>query len=505
MKIKKIALPVFVFSIITSSAIALGIFNNTEKQQNDIKNIQTDNNITKDISSNLSSSNCNCRQHTGYADIVEKLLPAVVNVSISGVEEIVDNPLDQLFGRGVLNDELLNQFFGNRNSIKRQVSSLGSAFFIHEDGFLVTNYHVIRNASEITITTQDKQEFKAIVVGIDKKTDLAVLKVKGKQKFPFVKFGNSSESRIGDAVIAIGNPFNLGGTVTAGIISAKSRKVNGAYDDFIQIDASINMGNSGGPTFNIKGEVIGINTVIISNSGGNIGLGFAIASDMAKPIIEKLQKGQTIKRSMLGIMIQPVNKDVAEAVGLEKNHGALVIDIVKNSPAEKGGIQKGDIIVRFNGKDIIESYDLPNIASSVNVGEKVAVDVIRYGKKMQFTIQMSTEEDIERLSSKASNNDKQEHKVGSVVVKNIDNETRMKMKLPNEIEGVLVVKINNDDMIESSMLNVGDIVMQVNGKKIISVKDFKDAMSDAKSSNRKKAIFHIFRKGTLIINGVYIN
>ncbi|MEN9782266.1 MAG: putative periplasmic serine protease DO-like precursor [Pseudomonadota bacterium] len=504
MKIKKIVLPVFLFSIAASSAVGLGFFNN-EKQRNETKTTYSENNLIKEVSNDLTHNNYVCKQHTGYADIVEKLLPAVVNVSISGVEEVVDNPLDQLFGRGMLNDELLNQFFGNRNSIKRQVSSLGSAFFIHEDGFLVTNYHVIKNASEITITTQDKQEFKAIVVGIDKKTDLAVLKVKGKQKFPFVKFGNSSESRIGDAVIAIGNPFNLGGTVTSGIISAKSRKVNGAYDDFIQIDASINMGNSGGPTFNIKGEVIGINTVIISNSGGNIGLGFAIASDMAKPIIEKLQKGQTIKRSMLGIMIQPVNKDVAEAVGLDKNHGALVVDVVKNSPAEKGGIQKGDIIVRFNGKDVIESYDLPNMASSTNIGEKVSVDVIRYGKKMQFTIQMSTEEDIEKLSSKASNSDKQEYKVGSVVVKNIDNETRMKMKLPDDIEGVLVVKINNDDMIESSMLNVGDVVMQVNGKKITSVKDFKDAMSEVKSTNRKKAIFHILRKNTLIINGVSIN
>ena len=442
-------------------------------------------------------------QCKSYADLVEKLLPAVVNISVTGVEEITSNPLEQMFGNNpMMNDQILKEFFGKRNTIKRKVSALGSGFFIDKNGYLVSNYHVVKDAQEIIVTTQDQEQYKAKIISFDKKTDLVVLKIKSKNKTPFVKFGNSATLRIGDPVIAIGNPFNLGSTVTSGIVSAKSRKIGGAYDDFIQIDASINMGNSGGPTFDMNGEVIGINTAILSPSGGNIGLGFAIAADMAEPIIEKLKQGKVIKRGMLGVIVQNVTQEMGDAVGLDKPEGAFVNDVNQDSPAQKAGIQKGDVIMKFNGKKIKEFNDLPMLVGNTEIGTKADIEILRYGKKMHFT---TTIED--RLSMDGPEEDildKKDEDVNGIVVRTLSKIMKEKMKLPNEIDGLLVVKVKNDNLMPSDGVNAGDIIMQINDTKITKIEDLKSALKNVQSNKKKSFIFYIYRGGTSIVNGVDI-
>jgi serine protease Do len=430
----------------------------------------------------------------GYADLVEKLLPAVVNVSTSGTEEVLGNPFAQFFGKGFVNDDLLSQFFGGRNTVKRKTGSLGSAFFIDSNGSLVTNYHVIKDANDITITTQDKEEFKANIIAVDKKSDLAVLKVKTNKKTPYVSFGSSGAMRIGEPVIAIGNPYNFGGTVTSGILSAKSRRIGGSYDDFIQIDAAINSGNSGGPTFNIKGEVIGINTVIVSSNGGNIGLGFAISSDMAVPIINKLKDGRAVKRSVIGVMVQPVNTKIAEAVGLPKVFGALVADVVKDGPADKAGIKKGDIIISFNKKEIKDYSDLTFMVSSYEIGKSANLEIVRYGKTINLKVSTKDHDDDSKEVI-----DEKEVDISGFVVRALSNDIREKLALPKDIKGVLVVKITNDNLLEQGEIEAGDVITQINDIEINKVSDFKRSLNAIKTGKRKNAIFHIYRNGLTAI------
>ena len=334
------------------------------------------------VSTNLFAS----ERPDSFADQVEKLSPAVVNISTTTVVndgQAMDMPQ---FPPGSPFEEFFKNFGDNNR--QRKAQSLGSGFIIDDKGIVVTNYHVIENAEEIRVVLADEASFTAEVLGQDKKTDIAVLKIDpGDTELTAVSFGDSDELRVGDWVLAIGNPFGLGGTVTAGIVSARGRDIgNGPYDDFIQTDASINRGNSGGPLFNTDGDVIGINTAIYSQSGGSVGIGFAISSNLAQRVADQLiEFGQT-RRGWLGVYIQEVTSDIAESLGLEDDIGALISSVNEDGPAARGGIQPGDVVVEFDGKVIEKMRDLPRIVAETDIGATVKVELFRQGKRKNFTV-----------------------------------------------------------------------------------------------------------------------
>ncbi|MEL6481195.1 MAG: Do family serine endopeptidase, partial [Pseudomonadota bacterium] len=322
-----------------------------------------------------------------FADLAERLSPAVVNISTAQKVEQAERG-EQQVPEGTPFEDLFRDFFERgRPQGPRQVQSLGSGFVISAEGYVVTNNHVIEEADEITVNFADGSSLPAELVGTDPKTDIALLKIEPTQPLEFVKFGDSEASRVGDWVLAIGNPFGLGGSVSAGIISARDRNINaGPYDDFIQTDAAINRGNSGGPLFNLDGEVIGVNTAIISPTGGSIGIGFAVPSAIAENVVAQLQEFGQTKRGWLGVRIQTVNDELAEALGLDRPQGALVADVTSEGPAEEGGIEAGDVILKFDGKDISEMRDLPRIVAETAVGSTVRVVVFRKGKTQSVKV-----------------------------------------------------------------------------------------------------------------------
>ncbi|MEK9726060.1 MAG: Do family serine endopeptidase, partial [Rhodospirillaceae bacterium] len=324
-----------------------------------------------------------------FADLAQKLLPSVVNISTTQTVEGRDNPTMPQLPPGSPFEDFFKEFF-DRNSPQqrsRRATSLGSGFIISKDGYVVTNNHVIADADEITVILHDDTRLPAELVGRDTKTDLAVLKVKAEIDLSPVGFGNSDAARVGDWVVAIGNPFGLGGTVTAGIISARGRDINsGPYDDYIQTDASINRGNSGGPMFNLDGQVIGINTAIFSPTGGSVGIGFAIPATTAEPVIAQLMKNGSVQRGWLGVHIQAVTDEIAETLGLKEASGALVASVIKDSPAEKGKIKAGDVILTFDGKKVNEMKALPRIVAETEVGRKAPVIVWRDGGRKTLQV-----------------------------------------------------------------------------------------------------------------------
>src|SRR5689334_9599369 len=321
-----------------------------------------------------------------FADLVDQVLPAVVNVS--STQKVQQNQqmqdLDEMFR------EFLDRREGQPDQQKpRGNTSLGSGFIIDPAGYIVTNNHVIEDAEEIMVLTHDNEELKATIVGRDEKTDLALLKVDAKHPLPAVKWGDSEAMRIGDWVMAIGNPFGLGGSVTAGIVSARQRDINsGPYDDYIQTDASINRGNSGGPMFNMDGEVVGINTAIYSPSGGSVGIGFAIPSNLAKPIIGQIKEFGKPKRGWLGVRIQTVSPELAEGLRLPQPKGALVASVTKDGPADKAGIKQGDVVLKFDGKEITQMRGLPRIVAETETGKTADVVIWRKGAEMSLKVKV---------------------------------------------------------------------------------------------------------------------
>ena len=323
----------------------------------------------------------------GFADLVDRLLPAVVNIStVQAPENQSQNepsPPSPRLPPGSAFEEFFRQFFDRQ----RPTTSLGSGFIISASGYIVTNNHVIAEADEITVTLHDETRLTAEVVGRDAKTDLALLKVKASGKLPTVTFGDSSELRVGDWVVAIGNPFGLGGTVTAGIVSGRQRDIRaGPYDDFIQTDASINQGNSGGPMFNVAGEVVGINTAILAPAGHSVGVGFAIPSNLAGPILEQLEKFGRARRGWLGVQIQTVTEEIARALGLPETTGAMVAAVTAGGPAEEHGIEVGDVILRFDDRDVGKMRRLPRLVAETEAGKSVAVEVWRDGGRRSVTV-----------------------------------------------------------------------------------------------------------------------
>ena len=395
-----------------------------------------------------------------FANLAEKLMPSVVNISTTQTVKTTTNQFPFQFPPGSPFGEMFKDF---ERPTERQASALGSGFIIKEDGIVITNNHVIANAEDILVKVGEK-EYKAKLVGADPYMDIAVLKMETKDKFKTVRFGDSDTARVGDWAVAIGNPFGLGGTVTAGIISARNRDINlTRYDDFIQTDASINQGNSGGPLFNLKGEVIGINTAIIApGQSGSIGIGFAIPANAASNVIDQLIEFGETKRGWLGVRIQEVTKEIAEVEKLKKPAGALVASVGQNSPADKAGIKAGDIILEFDGKKIDTMRTLPKVVANTKVGKSVELKVWRNKKSITKRLTLGRLESSEEFKEKKTKVVKKEKEIETlkITVRDTTSEDISSRNLTKNTKGVVIVDIANRSPL-TNLLSVNDIIIEV--------------------------------------------
>ena len=429
-----------------------------------------------------------------FADLADKLMPSVVNISTTQTVRTTTNQFPFQFPPGSPFGEMFKDF---ERPTERKASSLGSGFIIKTDGTVVTNNHVIAGADDILVRVGDK-EYKAKVIGADPYMDIAVLKMKTKDPFKPVSFGDSDLARVGDWAVAIGNPFGLGGTVTAGIISARNRDINlTRYDDFIQTDASINQGNSGGPLFNLKGEVIGINTAIIApGQSGSIGIGFAIPANAASNVIDQLIKFGETKRGWLGVRIQEVTKEIAEVEKLKKPQGALVASVGDNSPADKAGIKAGDIILNFDGKKIDTMRSLPKVVASTEVGKSVELKIWRNKKLISKRLTLGRLESSEEFQEKKTKVLKKVEDIErlKIAVRDITDEDISSRKLNKKTLGVVITEISNRSPL-NNLLNVNDIIIEVQKSPVKS------------SSDLKRLVDNIFKKGekTLLLTVINKN
>ena len=429
----------------------------------------------------------------GFADLAERLMPAVVNISTSQTVDSSATPP----GQPPFND-FFEEFFRQRQEpgqapSRRKVSSLGSGFVIDPNGIIITNNHVIEEADEIVVNFSDGSKYDAEVIGRDPKTDIAVLKVKADKNLPFVPMGKSSTARVGDWVIAIGNPFGLGGSLSAGVISAINRDINaGPYDSFIQTDAAINRGNSGGPLFNLDGEVIGVNSAIISPSGGSVGIGFSIPADLANSVIAQLRKFGETRRGWLGVRIQAVTDDLAESLGLNKARGALVSEVSDDGPAKKGGIRVGDVIVRFNGKDVPQMRDLPRIVADTEINKSVKVEVIRRGKSKTLTIVTGRLEEplAEKTDTKPEKQttSKDNVTVQGLTLGDIDDTVRERFQIDPKVKGAVLLKVASDSHAAEKGLRPGDVISEVEQAKTNSAAEVAKAFKRARDDGMEKVL-----------------
>jgi serine protease Do len=447
-----------------------------------------------------------------FADLAARLLPAVVNISTM---QTLPNRGDQS-GRGPELPQFppgspFEKFFkdfldknrpgGEPQALPRHATSLGSGFIIDPSGLVVTNNHVVADADQITVTMQDDTSFKAEVVGKDSKTDLALLRIKSPKPLPFVKFGDSDKARVGDWVLAIGNPFGLGGTVTAGILSARAREINsGPYDDFLQTDAAINRGNSGGPMFDMDGKVIGINTAIFSPSGGSIGIGFAIPSNEARPIIEQLQKYGHARRGWLGVNIQSVTDEIAESLGLDKPKGALIASVHDGGPAQKAGIQPGDVVLTFDGKPVIDMRHLPRIVAETPIDKVVKVTVWRKRKELTLKVKVGELKDtVEQTAAMP----KQVAPPSTTVeplglsVAGLTPDLRERYQLAEDSAGVVVTDVAKNGPAAEKGMRPGDVITEVAQEEVRTPADVIKKVNAATKAGRKSVLLLVDRQGDL--------
>ena len=428
-----------------------------------------------------------------FADLAERLMPSVVNISSTQTVVTNSNPsLPFQFPPGSPLEDMFKEFGTPQ---ERQSAALGSGFIIDESGIVVTNNHVIQGAEDIIVRVNGDEEFKAKVLGADPLMDIAVLQLETDEKFKPVSFGDSDKARIGDWVIAIGNPFGLGGTVTSGIISARNRSIGlSRYEDFIQTDASINSGNSGGPLFDLEGNVIGINTAILGRNG-SIGIGFSIPSNSAKTVISQLIEFGETKRGWLGVRIQYVTQEIADAEELDEPRGALVVSVAENSPSDKAGIKDGDIILEFNGEKIKQMKELPAIVAKTEVGKNVKVKVWRNKNELTKNVilgRLETSEDF-NIGKKQEPVNKQTSKIESlkITVRVLTKDDIKNRKLPNQTSGLVVTKIENNSPVAKS-IEVNSIITHAQKKKIRSINDLIKITEDVLNSNQKTILLAIF-------------
>ena len=425
-----------------------------------------------------------------FADLAEKLMPSVVNISTTQTIVTNINPFPFEFPPGSPFEDMFKEFSTPQ---KRKASALGSGFIIDAKGIVVTNNHVIQRAEDIMVTVNGEKEYEAKIIGADPLSDLAVLEIQSKDKFVPVKFGDSDKARIGDWVIAIGNPYGFGGTVTAGIISARNRSIGlSRYEDYIQTDASINQGNSGGPLFDMNGDVIGINTAILGQSG-SIGIGFSIPSNSAKKVINQLIEFGETKRGWLGVRIQNVTKEIADVEKLDKPRGALVASVAENSPSDKAGIKAGDIILEFNGILIKEMKELPRIVAQTEVGKTVEVKIWRNEKELTKKIKLGrleTSEDFKAEKKEEADPNISEIKTLKISVRVLSAKDVKIRKLPEGTSGLVITNIQQDSLI--NYLKVDNIIIEAQKKKIRSVKDFEKIINGVLQSSEKTMLIAIY-------------
>lgn len=453
-----------------------------------------------------------------FADLAEKLSPAVVNISSTqkitqaAPENLPDMPQ---FPPGSPFEDFFKDFMNRQNGApgmpggeqsELPVTSLGSGFIVDgAKGFVVTNNHVIKDADEVRVTLSDNTILEADIVGRDEKTDLALLKVKTKgHKLTEVNFGDSDGMRVGDWVLAIGNPFGLGGTVTQGIISARKRDINaGPYDDFIQTDASINRGNSGGPMFNLRGEVIGINTAIYSPSGGSVGIGFAVPSNLARPVIQQLAEFGKTRRGWLGVKIQTVTDEIAEGLGLKDIHGALVASVTPGGPAEKAGIKPGDVITEFNGQKLDAMRQLPRIVAETSIGKDVPLTLIRDGKTITTKVNVGELEKAETdgMIEKADAPKDGKASKGTdltgldVTVANISPLLRETYSIPEDVSGVVVTAVKGNSDAALKGLVAGDVILEVNQETVKDADSTKQVIESARADGKQSVLMLVDGQG----------
>ncbi|MFI5323448.1 MAG: DegQ family serine endoprotease [Thermodesulfobacteriota bacterium] len=438
-------------------------------------------------------------QQYGYnslAPLVKKLTPSVVNISTTNVSKERNFSSESPF-QGRQNDpfnDFFDKFFGDAPQREFKGRGLGSGFIFSDDGYIITNNHVVEKATDIKVILEDGEVYHAEVVGTDPKTDLALLKIEPKKKLQAIKFGDSGRVEIGDWVLAIGNPFGLGNTVTAGIISAKGRSLGlGSYDDFIQTDAAINPGNSGGPLFNFSGEVIGVNTAIIA---GGQGIGFAIPINMAKNVVAQLRNKGKVVRGWIGVYVQQVTPEIAESIHLQKPEGALVADVTPGGPAEKAGIQRGDVIVELNGNPIEDMQQLPRSIASFAPGTSTQIKVIRNGATRTFNIKLQELPDEVAQTSRSMPGKAVEQGLG-LVVQEISPQVQ-KMFNTDLKEGVIVTGVEQGSTAENAGLESGDVILEINKNKITNLGNYKKAMD---SVHEGQNVLFLIQRGT---NTIYV-
>ncbi len=445
------------------------------------------------------------------ANLVERLSPAVVNVfttqddsknnqSTSPLEDIP--PQFREFFKNMPPGFPFGNPQQNPPKNKEAPQALGSGFVIEASGYIVTNHHVIAKADEIKVKFQDDKELTAKLIGKDQLTDLALLKVESKDPLPFVKFADSNEARVGHSVIAIGNPFGLGGTVTSGIISAFERDINsGPYDSFIQTDASINKGNSGGPLFNLSGEVVGINSAIFSPTGGSVGIGFSIPSNLAQPIIAQLKKYGKTQRGWLGVRIQEVTPDIAESLGLKKEEGVLISMVNPGEPAEKAGLKAGDVILKFNNKDIKNVKSLQRTVAESAVASSVKISVWRNKKIKSLTVKLG---ELEKFANLEQDNSKQNENLSESEIeiekiglrfKDLTEQTLSQFKIPKTIKGIVISAVKNNSPASRAGLKVGNVISQISQININSSSQAKEILEKALNKKKESVLIQIFQDG----------
>ncbi len=426
-------------------------------------------------------------------DVAETAGPAVVNISTTTTITVEQNPFGDMF-----NDPFFRRFFGEGNGRpgqkrKQKSSALGSGVIVSEDGYILTNNHVVQNADEIKVLLSDKREFKGTIVGSDPKTDLAVVKIDAKD-LPLIQIGSSGKLKTGDVVLAIGNPFGLNQTITMGIVSAVGRSHVGIadYEDFIQTDAAINPGNSGGALVNTSGQLVGINTAIFSTSGGYMGIGFAIPTDMAKSVMDSIIKHGKVTRGWLGVSIQDLTPDLAKSLGIKETTGALVSGVMKDSPAGKAGLKRGDIITELDGKPVEDSRLLRNMVADNAPGKTVTVTVLRKDKKELLKVTLGEFQDAKAATKADFAFD---NLLKNVIVQDLTPEIRERINLPADITGVVVAQLAQDNPALNA-LQQGDVIMELERKPVANVKEYREVVS--KIGPKDSVLMLIYRDGATI-------